>query len=95
MCQAAIEQKFGYQKQPSGVSRVYGAIEAKNVQLQHYRASRLNPYQTGAFTGDRPGITYAEEVPAFFGKQYSGIFPVKEQPKLEMPFPYQTGNLIG
>jgi hypothetical protein len=91
---ATLERYFGYQLQNSGTVERIAQVAAENTDPVYYPT---NPYpwkaETG-FMGYRYGLDAALVVPTFQPDNYMGIFPTKEQPRIQSPYPYQMPGVL-
>lgn len=87
---AILSQLFGYQLQDSGTVRAIAAVAAQNTKPIYLPT---NPHPAWnverGFMGYRYGLDAALVVPTFQLDNYMGIFPTKEQPRIQTPYPYQ------
>lgn len=87
---AFLSQYFGYQLENSGTVDAYAATAEQNTRPIYLPT---NPYDFKpelGFNGYRYAVDVKRVVSPYMQPGYFGIFPVKEQPKLSAPWPYDV-----
>lgn len=85
----SIEQKFGYQVQPSGLLAALKRALGLEMLGQDFKPSEFVPGVDPGPTFGVPGFGVGPSNPVVGDRGYYGVFPVKEQPVLSMPKPWE------
>lgn len=91
---ATLEQYFGYQVQDSGFLRRYAAAGSIIGRANYTPTNPLGFPGEPGFTGVRYALDARATAPLFAERRYGGILPLAEQPRAELPQPYDRRVVI-
>lgn len=83
-----IERYFGRQIIDSGMMSAYDQAGYLTARPEFTDPNPFGFDQELGFTGFVVGASFDSVAPEYIQQPYRGILPVKQQPKVEMPLPY-------